>query len=141
MITISNSLAIPEDELSFEFMRSSGPGGQNVNKVASAVRLKFDVENSSALTAELKKRLYNIAGNKIDKKGILSITARGTRTQNQNRQAAIERFKSLLMKAEKKPKRHIKTSIPVRSKLNRLEDKKNRSRLKLLRHASPLDED
>ncbi len=135
MIKISRCLFIPQDELSFEFMRSSGPGVQNVNKVASAVRLKFDVERSSTIAPDVKRRLYNIAGNRINKDGILTIVARNTRTQKQNRQAAIDRFRSLLLMAQKKPKSHIKTSVPLRSKRKRLDNKKHRGQLKLTRHS------
>jgi ribosome-associated protein len=141
MIKISNSFSIPSQELSFEFMRSSGPGGQNVNKVASAVRLKFDVVNSPTLSPEIKSRLYNLAGSRINKDGVLTIVARNTRTQKKNRQAAIERFRSILQMAEKRPKLHLKTSVPRHSKRKRLESKKHRARRKLLRHSPTSQED
>ncbi len=141
MIKISNSIEIPPEELSFHFMRAGGPGGQNVNKVSSAVRLKFDVGKSKSLPTEVKKRLYRIAGNRINKDGVLTIVARNTRTQKKNRQAALDRFVSLLHTAARKPKPHLKTSIPMRSRMKRLESKKQRSQLKSLRHSPTVIDD
>lgn len=137
MVRISNSFLIPPEELTFEFIRASGPGGQNVNKVSSAVRLRFNVKNSRALPPEVKNRLFHIAGNRINKEGVLTIVARNTRTQKKNRQAALDRFAALLRMAEKKPKPHRKTSIPQSSRRRRLELKKQRSRQKALRGSSP----
>ena len=88
-----------ESELTFNFIRSSGPGGQNVNKVATAVQLRFDVSSSKSLHEEVKRRLISISGRKVTKEGILIIEARRLRTQEKNRKDAIARFTELIAKA------------------------------------------
>lgn len=133
MIEINNKIFIPETELHFNFIRSSGPGGQNVNKVSTAVQLRFDIINSPSLAEQLKKRLIAVSGNRATKEGILIIEAKRFRTQESNRQDAVERFIELIRKAEKKPKRRIKTKPSKESKQKRIEEKKKRSEVKKMR--------
>ncbi|MCG8339205.1 MAG: aminoacyl-tRNA hydrolase [Proteobacteria bacterium] len=130
---ITTNCAIPDSEITYEFMRSSGPGGQNVNKVESAVRLKFDLKNNRSLPEEVKARLFKIAGNRITKSGMLTLVARRSRRQDKNRKDAIKRLRELVEQASRKPKPFKKTAVPLRSKLNRLDSKKRRSQQKQLR--------
>jgi ribosome-associated protein len=134
-IVITPHLAIPEDEIQMKFIRSSGPGGQNVNKVASAVQLRFDVRNSPSLPDEVKKRLIHIAGRKMTKEDILIIQSRRFRTQAENRRDALHRFIQLIQQSTIKPLRRIKTRTPHQVKLRRLEGKRRRSRIKKLRQS------
>lgn len=133
MVYINELIDIPESELKFNFIRSSGPGGQNVNRVATAAQLRFDVEHTNILPDAIKTRLYKIAGKKIDQRGILTITARRYRTQNQNRQDAIERFAQLVRKATVADKQRIKSKPTLTSVEKRIKTKKIRGRLKKLR--------
>jgi len=133
MIEINNKIFIPETELQFNFIRSSGPGGQNVNKVSTAVQLRFDIINSPSLSDEVKRRLIVKSGNKVTKEGILIIEAKRFRTQESNKQDAIEKFTELIRKAGRKPKKRIKTKPSYKSKQKRIEEKKKRSETKKLR--------
>src|ERR1041384_330386 len=108
MLEITPSLEIDERELQIDFTRASGPGGQNVNKVATAVQLRFDV-NASSLPEEGKRRLIHLAGNRITSEGVLLIEAKRYRTQEQNREDAIQRFVDLVRKALIVPKARKKT--------------------------------
>lgn len=130
MIEIDAKIKIPESELKMEFVRASGPGGQNVNKVATAVQLRFDVANSVALPVDIKERLGKIAGRKLTEEGILIIEARRFRSQERNRNDAIERLMALIRKAQVRPKSRQKTKPPPKVNERRLEEKKRRSRLK-----------
>ena len=109
MINISASLQVDERELQFEYMRASGPGGQNVNKVATAVQLRFDILNSPSLASDHKGRLIQLAGNRVTTDGVLILEAKRFRTQEQNRQDATQRFIELLRKALTPPKPRKKT--------------------------------
>ena len=140
MINITKNISIDEREVQLEFIRSSGPGGQNVNKVSTAVQLRFNVSASPSLPDDVRSRLIQIAGKRITEKGILIIEARRFRTQEKNRQDAIKRLADLIKKASEKPKFRRKTSPTRVSKEKRLEAKRHRTQAKLMRRpASPLD--
>lgn len=141
MIPITETISIDEKDLQFEFIKSSGPGGQNVNKVSSAVRLRFNLEEADSLPEAVKKRLYRLAAKRISKDGILTISARRHRRQERNRQEAMDRLQELLIKAARKPRKHKKTSVPLKSREERLESKKHRSRVKSLRKPPPVQPD
>ncbi|HEX5941446.1 MAG TPA: alternative ribosome rescue aminoacyl-tRNA hydrolase ArfB [Anaerolineales bacterium] len=134
MIEITPSLHIDERELQIDFVRSSGPGGQNVNKVATAAQLRFDV-NASSLPEEAKARLLHLAGNRMTTEGVLLIEAKRFRTQEQNREDAIERFVELVRKSLVKPKARKKTKPTQASKEERLTKKKRRGEIKRIRQA------
>ena len=136
MITITPTLSIDESELHFEFIRASGPGGQNVNKVSSAVLLRFNVE-ASTLPAEVKERLYKIAGGRINKDGVMLVHARQYRTQDQNRYAAQERLVDIIRQATMKPKPRKATRPSVSARAARLGAKKRRAEIKRLRNYRP----
>ena len=130
MSASGSDIRIPEAELSFEFMRSSGPGGQNVNKVETAVRLLFDAGLSSSITDEVRARLMRLAGRKMGKDGILRIQARRFRTQEANRRDALERLSELIKRASTAPKVRRKTRPPRSVNERRLEYKRRASRIK-----------
>ena len=129
MIEITPSLQIDERELTFDHIRASGPGGQNVNKVATAVQLRFDVRASS-LPGDVRTRLASLAGKRVTGEGILVIEAKQFRTQEKNREDAILRLVELIRKASVKPKKRTKTKPTAASKEKRLQSKKVRSRVK-----------
>jgi ribosome-associated protein len=137
MIEITDQISIVESELQFDFIRASGPGGQNVNKVSSAVQLRFDVANSPSLPEELRQRLTQIAANRINKEGVLILEASKFRTQEQNRQEAIDRLVGLVRRAAHKPKPRKKTRPSAASIERRLEKKRQRSEKKKLRSRAP----
>ncbi len=133
MITITAHISLHEDELQFSFIRASGPGGQNVNKVATAAQLRFDVAHSPNLSDEVRQRLILLAGNKMTNEGELIIKATRHRTQERNKQDAIAQLKSLIISATVRPKKRRKTR-PTRSSVKkRLDSKKLHSRKKALR--------
>lgn len=136
MIEINEGITIDESELQFDFIRASGPGGQNVNKVSSGVQLRFDVRNSSSLPEEVRKRLMRQEHNRITQDGILIVEAKQHRTQEQNRQAAIERLVELVRKASKKPKIRKRTRPSKEANRKRLEAKRRRGRIKRLRRSN-----
>jgi len=127
MLEITPSIKIDERELQLEFIRASGPGGQNVNKVATAVQLRFDIFGSS-LSEDVKNRLISIAGKRVTNEGTLVIEARKFRTQEQNRDDVIQRFVELVRKAAVKPKPRRKTKPTQASKEARLKEKKRRAK-------------
>ncbi len=135
MIHITRNIVLDESEVREEFVRASGPGGQNVNKVATAVQLRFDAANSPALTDEIRARLARLAGRRMTDDGVLIITAQRFRTQNRNRQDAMDRLVELIRGAAEPPKRRRKTKPPPASKERRLEGKRRRSQTKQLRRA------
>ena len=134
MLEITPSLQIDERDLQIDFIRASGPGGQNVNKVATAVQLRFDV-GASTLPEEVKARLVHLAGKRMTSEGILLIEARRFRTQEQNREDAIERFVELIRKSVVKPKTRKKTRPTAASKEVRLKEKKRKGEIKKLRQS------
>lgn len=141
MIQITTSLTIDENEIQLDFIRSSGPGGQNVNKVASGVQLRFNVETSNTLPDEVKQRLHSIARNRITEEGVLIIEAKRYRTQEQNREDAIARLVALIFQATEKPKPRKKTKPTAASQAERIEEKKRRGAIKRSRRKTPTDLD
>ena len=133
MIRISRSITIPEEELDERFTRSSGPGGQNVNKVATAVQLRFDVDGSQALPDDVKVRLKDQAGSRLTDEGQVLIEASRHRSQKANRDDARARLKAMVRKALRKPKKRLRTKPTAASKRRRLEGKKRRGEIKRLR--------
>ena len=133
MIKITDSIYINESELKESFIRSSGPGGQHVNKVATAVQLRFNVKNSRDISEEVYNRLRTIAGSRLTEDGNLIIESREYRSQSQNRQVALEKLIFLLQQAAKKPKRRTptrpsKASVEKRLRNKRLQSEKKKSR-------------
>jgi ribosome-associated protein len=139
MLKVSPSIEINEEEIKVDFIRASGPGGQNVNKVSSAVQLRFNIIKSPSLEAELKERLIKIAGNRVNEEGILVIEAKRYRTQEQNRFDAIQRLIAWIQKASEKPKLRKPTRPSVTARAARIGDKKKRGEIKRIRRYIPDD--
>ena len=136
-VGITNTLFIPESELDISFIRSSGPGGQNVNKVSTAAQLRFDLGNSGALPAGVKARAAQLAGSRLTNDGVIVITAGEFRTQQLNRDEAIARLVDLLRRAAIVPKRRVPTRPTLASKKRRLQDKTRTATTKRLRGSKP----
>ena len=130
---ITPTLTIDDSEIEERFVRASGPGGQNVNKVATAVQLRFDVARAASLSDEVKQRLRALAGSRMTDEGILVIDARAFRTQSQNREDARERLTDLVRRALVRPKRRKKTKPSRAAKERRIESKKRRGETKAAR--------
>ncbi len=133
MIHITSTITIDESEIQEYFIRASGPGGQNVNKVATAVQLRFDVANSRSLPEEVRIRLISLGGNRITEDGILFIDARRFRTQERNREDATDRLVELIRNAAQRPKIRRMTRPTLASKIRRLENKRRGAESKRLR--------
>ncbi|MGD8995896.1 MAG: alternative ribosome rescue aminoacyl-tRNA hydrolase ArfB [Syntrophobacterales bacterium] len=130
MIQITDQLSIPQGELSFTASRSSGPGGQHINKVSTRVTLSFDVANSPSLTPEQKELIFARLATRISKQGVLRVVSQKTRSQAANRELALERFVQLLQQAlEQRPERKP-TKVPSAAKQKRVDEKKQRGKLK-----------
>jgi ribosome-associated protein len=132
-LTVNQTIQIPEDEISEEFIRASGPGGQNVNKVATAVKLKYDAARSRVLSPEVRQRLLVLYKNRINLEGFLVIDARNHRTREDNRLEARARLAEMVNLAAIRPKIRRKTKPTKASRTRRLESKKMQGRIKSLR--------
>jgi ribosome-associated protein len=130
---VTASIEIDERELEERFIRASGPGGQNVNKVSTAVELRFDVRRSAALTDDIRQRLERLAGQRLTSDGVVIIRADRFRTQERNREDARERLVELIRAATHVPRKRIKTKPTFGSKVRRLEGKSKRSTVKKMR--------
>jgi ribosome-associated protein len=133
MIEVTSTIKLDESELQLDFIRASGPGGQNVNKVSSAVQLRFDVHASPNLPAEVKERLARLAGNRMTQDGVLVIEAKRYRSQEQNRLDAINRLIVLIQKALEKPEIRRKTRPSISARAARVDEKKHRGAIKRTR--------
>jgi ribosome-associated protein len=135
MIPIDHRVSLDEGELQFDFVRSSGPGGQNVNKVSTAVRLRFDVMNSPSLPEDVRERLVRLAGRRITADGVLTLQAQSSRTQEANRREAVDRLVELIRKACERPTPRRPTRPTKASRTRRLESKRQRSETKARRRS------
>jgi ribosome-associated protein len=141
MIQITPTLAIPEAEVEISFVQASGPGGQNVNKVATAAQLRFDIARSPSLPRDVRQRLVRLAGKRMTTCGVLVIDARRFRTQERNRQDALDRLTELVRRAAQTPKPRRKTRPPKASRRRRLENKRRRGQTKRLRGRVSMPDD
>jgi len=133
-LRVDARISIPDEELSESFVRASGPGGQNVNKVASAVELRFDARNSPSLSPPIRRRLERLAGRRVTKDGVIVIRADRFRTQEMNRSDARDRLVELIREAATPPKPRIATKPPRAAKERRLKAKDVRGKVKQARH-------
>lgn len=133
MIEVTPDIRIADDELSFSFVRASGPGGQNVNKVSTAVQLRFDAANSPNLPDAVRARALRLAGRRATTEGVIVLDARRHRTQERNRQDAIDRLVALLQRAAELPKPRTSTKPTRASRLKRVDDKRRRAAVKRAR--------
>jgi ribosome-associated protein len=141
MIKITPTISLAEDEIQLEFVRAAGPGGQNVNKVATAVQLRFDVQHSPSLPDDVRQRLLRLATKQITNAGVLIINARRYRTQERNRQDALARLVALIRKAAEKPVPRLKTKPTLAAQHRRLDAKRRHSEIKRQRRGRATDWD
>ncbi len=133
MIPVTPAIALADDEIEERFIRASGPGGQNVNKVSTAVELRFDVRRSASLGEDVRERLERLAGRRLTQDGVLILVAQRFRTQERNRADAFERLCALIARAEEAPLLRRPTRAPPAAKRKRLDGKARRARVKHLR--------
>ncbi len=133
VIPITSNLSLAESELQLDFVRSSGPGGQNVNKVSTAVQLRFDAAHSPSLPEEVRQRLMRLAGSRLTSEGVVMIDAHRFRTQEQNRRDAVQRLIQLVRRAAHRPRPRRPTKPTAESRRKRLEAKRRRSTVKQTR--------
>lgn len=137
MIRVTGRISLDPREIEISFIRASGPGGQHVNKVSSAVQLRFDVRGSQAYSDDVRVRLEKLAGSRLTREGVLVLTAQEHRSQERNREDAIERLLTLIRAAAVVPKTRHATRPTLGSKKRRLESKSKRSGVKNLRRVKP----
>ena len=140
MIRVTHTISIDDDEVDEQFVRASGPGGQNVNKLSSAVQLRFDVRHSPNLPGDVRARLERLAGRRLTREGVLIISAQRHRTQERNRQDARERLIELIRRAAIAPIPRRATRPTAGSRERRLQSKKHRSSIKGFRQGKPAPE-
>jgi ribosome-associated protein len=140
MIEVTSAIILQDDEVQWKAVRASGPGGQHVNKTSTAVELRFDVRGSPSLPEPVRARLYGLAGSRLTQEGVLVLLAQGSRSQEMNRQEAVQRLVELIREAAKPPPPPRKKTKPTRAaKLRRLEGKAKRSGVKAMRGKPGLD--
>jgi ribosome-associated protein len=139
MIKVTRNIAIGESEIEERFIRASGPGGQHVNRAATAVQLRFDVAHSPSLPDDVRERLTHLASGRMSEDGVLIVEAKRFRSQDRNRQDALNRLVKLIRRAARKPKTRRKTRPTRASKERRLKDKRHRSEIKRLRQSPRRD--
>ncbi len=139
MIRITDTIAIDEREIEESFVRAAGPGGQNVNKLSTAVQLRFDVRRSPSLPDDVRARVERLAGRRLTQEGVIVITAQRHRTQERNRQDALDRLVDLIRRAAQPPAPRRPTRPTAGAKRRRLESKKQRAAIKRLRSGPPME--
>ena len=139
MIQVTDTLSVDEEEIEIVFVRSSGPGGQNVNKVSTAAQLRFDARRSPSLPNDVAIRLMRIAGQRLTKDGVIVLTAQSHRTQGDNRAEAIERLVAMIREASERPKPRIATRVSKGAKARRTDAKTRRGAVKSLRSVKSFD--
>lgn len=137
MIPVTESISIDEQDIQFDYVRSAGPGGQNVNKVSTSVQLRFNIIQASTLEPKIKDRLIKLGGNRVTSDGILIIEAKRYRTQEKNRLDSIKRLVTLIQQAAEEPKIRKKTRPTLTSSAARVDEKKRRGAIKRIRGFNP----
>lgn len=141
MIQVTDTLAIDDSEIDIVFTHASGPGGQNINKVSTAAQLRFDILGSASLPDDVRERLIELAGRRVNRDGVLVLNARRFRSQERNRQDALDRLTEMVRQAAVKPKVRRRTRVPDAARKRRLETKRRRSQTKRRRgRVSPPDD-